>query len=161
MKRAARAAELFASSCASWSSVYKAGKGRAMTCRRFRARPIDDHEASVMRCCSEDDVARDIVARREQRSDEASPAELGEGDRFLDVAVRHDRVHGTERFYGMRCIGCEWFLAVEKSRREERSLLLVAGGYVEVLGISEDELRSVLQAVDVVSNVLHLRLADQ
>src|SRR5438067_6498510 len=98
MKRATYTARLFAATRATGTSVNEAGKWRAMSGGSLRTFAIDDHQAAMMRCCTERDFARDFVARCEKGSDKTSASHLRELDRFIEVRIRHHGVNGAKRF---------------------------------------------------------------
>src|SRR6266508_3924767 len=101
-----------------------------------------------------------LVVRREERADETSASHLRKLDRFVDARVRHDGIHGSERFDVVRLERIEGGVAIQERRGEERSFILVARGYLEIVGITEHQLRPALELLEPISNFRHLRPSD-
>ena len=93
----ADAAELLAAAGAARAAVLEHRQRRAVAGRFGRGDAVEDEEAPVPRRHLRDRLRRDLGIVGDERRDQAAAAARGERHRLVEVFVRHQRRHRTER----------------------------------------------------------------
>ena len=94
----AHAAEFFAAARAARAAMHETRQRRAVPGRAFRARPIADEDAAVLRRKAKHELARNAFVVGEHGGDQRSAAAMREIDRFVEIVVGHQRRNRSEGF---------------------------------------------------------------